>query len=83
MQVVIINIVSRLRYEYLGIYTSHQALHIPLAVQQRGHLLAEILDNSIRATLDLQTLGDSVQLDVRVDRPGDAVDLLGLLFGPH
>lgn len=54
-----------------------------LAVQQRGHLLAEVLDNGIRSPLNLQTLGDRVQPDTRIDRAGDILDLLGLLGRPH
>lgn len=54
-----------------------------LAVQQRRDLLAEVFNNGIRTTLDLQTGRNGMQLDVRDDRPGNLVDLLGLLLGPH
>lgn len=56
---------------------------VHLAVQQRGHLLAEVLDDGIGTALDLQALGDGVQLDTGIDGPGNVVNLLGLLVGPH
>lgn len=64
-----------------SLYTYIHVQH--LAVQQRGDLFAEVLNDGIGATLDLQTGRDSVQLDVGDDRAGDLVDLLGLLVGPH
>lgn len=54
-----------------------------LGVQKRRDLLAKVFNNGVGAALDLETLGDSVQLDVGLDRPGNGVDLVGLLGGPH
>lgn len=63
-KVLIIKVVFQIGY---NVYTSQLALYIDLVVQKRGDLLAEVLDDGIGATLDLQTLGDGVQLDIGVD----------------
>lgn len=55
----------------------------PLIVQQWRHLLAEILDNRIGSSLNLQAGGNGVQFDIGSDLPGRGVDLLSFFVGPH
>lgn len=64
------------------IYHGHIYLQC-LAVQQHRHLLKQIFNNGIRATLDLQALGNGMQLDIGSNRPSNLVDLRSLLSGPH
>lgn len=54
-----------------------------LGVQQGRDLLDEILNNGIRAPVDLQSRRDSVCLDIRDDGPRQGLDLLRLLRCPH
>lgn len=54
-----------------------------LTVQQRWHFFAEIFNNRIWASLNLQTGGNGVQFDIGFDLSGRRVNLLGLFVGPH
>jgi hypothetical protein len=54
-----------------------------LGVQKWWHLLAQIFDNGIWASFDLETGRNGMQLDIGLDFSGDLMDLAGFLVGPH